>query len=699
MEDLRKRVENGLPLLREVDGALPEALESIVTACTQTDPLARYQTTQEVCAALDRLDDQGQVLPEPRRITWRVVAAAVVLVAGLTSGIAWLLRPAPPPVEHEPVSVLIADFENLTGDPEFSGAVEQALGVGLEKASFVSVFPRTDARALLAQIAPESGGRISSENGQLVAMREAIKVLVSGTINPIARGYRIGVRLRDPTDGKIVASAERSVTGKSDVLKAVGELARDARAALGESKAEIEKAETYTASSLRAVQEYTIAQDFQADYKDQDAIEHYRRASTEDPNFGRAYAGWAYSALKLGRQDEAADAWKKALSLIERMTEREKYRTLGVYYGTMTRDFEKAIENYATLVRLYPADDAGHNNLALAYFSVRNFTKALEEGRLTVRLYPRMTLYRNNVALYAMYASDFATAVAEAARVAQDKPDFYPAYLPLAIAALGEGKLDNARGFYAQMAKTGAAGASVAATGLADIALYVGRDAEAARILEEAIAEDVKTDNQTAMAAKHVVLAEAHLGTGRKAAAVRAARKALEISRSEEIAFPAARILSAAGLAQEADALARELGAQLEPQRRAYGKLIEADVARSRRQTVEALEAIRSAQKLTDLWLGRFMLGRLYVEAGRHAEAVSELDLAQKRRGEATAVFLDDIPSYRYLAALPYWLGRAQEGLGLTPAARASYQAFIGARSSAGKDPLVADARRRIEKL
>ena len=600
--------------------------------------------------------------------------------------------------------MLIADFENLTGDPEFSGAVEQVLGVGLEGASFVSVFPRTDARALLPQIAPESGGRISTENGQLIAMREAIKVLVSGTINPTARGYRIAARLLDPSDGKVVASAERSVTGKSDVLKAVGELARDARVALGESKAEIEKAElekaeTYTASSLRAVQEYTIAQDFQADYKDQDAIEHYRRAATEDPNFGRAYAGWAYSALKLGRKDEAADAWKKALSLIERMTEREKYRTLGVYYGTMTRDFEKAIENYATLVRLYPADDAGHNNLALAYFSVRNFTKALEEGRLTVRLYPRMTLYRNNVALYAMYASDFATAASEAARVAQDKPDFYPAYLPLAIAALGDGKVDNARGFYAQMAKTGVAGASVSATGLADIALYVGQEAEAARILEEGIAEDVKADNQTAMAAKYVALAEAHTGTGRKSAAIRAARKALEISRSEEVAFPAARILIAVGRAQEADALAQELGAQLEPQRRAYGKLIEAGIARSRRQTVEALEALRSAQKLADVWLGRFMLGRLYVEAGRHAEAVSELELAQKRRGEATAVFLDDIPTYRYLVELPYWLGRAQEGLGLVPVAKANYQSFIDARLGTGKDPLVADARQRIEKL
>jgi tetratricopeptide (TPR) repeat protein len=649
-----------------------------------------------LCAALARLDDEGRLLPEPKRITWRVVAAAVVLVAALTGGVAWLLRPAPPPPQHDPVSVLIADFENLTGDREFSGAVEQTLGTGLEASSFVSVYPRTDARAVLAQIAPESGGRLTTENGQLFAMREAIKILVAGTIKPDGAGYRLAMRLLDPADAKVIAAAERRVNRKDDVLKAVGELAGEARRALGEAESEAAEAETYTASSLRAVQEYTLAQDFQADYKDQEAIEHYRRAAAEDPDFGRAYAGWAYSALKLGRRNEAEEAWKKALSLIGRMTEREKYRTLGVYYGTMTRDFDKAIENYSTLVRLYPADDAGHNNLALAYFSIRSFDKALEQGRLTVQLYPRMTLYRNNVALYAMYATDFATAATEAAAVAKDKPDYYPAYLPLAIAALEEGKPDKARGFYEQMVKTGPAGASVAASGLADIALYAGRHSEAVRILDVAIAEDAAAKNETAMASKYIALAEALLGAGRKTPALQAARKALGFSRSEEVAFPAARVFIAAGQAKDAAALALELGQQLEPQRRAYGKLIDAELARSRGQAVEALEGLRAGQKLADVWFGRFMLGRFYVEVGRAAEAVSELDLARTRRGEAAAAFLDDIPTYRYLGELPYWLGRAQEALGLVPAAQANYRTFIEARAGAENDRLVKDAKERM---
>jgi len=40
----------------------------------------------------------------------------------------------------EPVSVLIADFDNQTGDSVFDGSLEQALQIGIESAPFVTTF-------------------------------------------------------------------------------------------------------------------------------------------------------------------------------------------------------------------------------------------------------------------------------------------------------------------------------------------------------------------------------------------------------------------------------------------------------------------------------------------------------------------------------------------------------------------------------
>ena len=93
--------------------------------------------------------------------------------------------------------------------------------------------------------------------------------------------------------------------------------------------------------------------------------------------------------------------------------------------------------------------------------------------------------------------------------------------------------------------------------------------------------------------------------------------------------------------------------------------------------------------------MGRFDLGRAYVALEAFAEAGSELETCLKRRGEATALFLDEVPTYHAFPAVYYYLGRAQEGL-KSPAAAESYKTFVGMKQKSEKDPLVADARHRL---
>ena len=79
--------------------------------------------------------------------------------------------------------------------------------------------------------------------------------------------------------------------------------------------------------------------------------------------------------------------------------------------------------------------------------------------------------------------------------------------------------------------------------------------------------------------------------------------------------------------------------------------------------------------------------------------ALSDLELCLKRRGEATALFLDDVPTWRYMAVLPYWHGRAQQGLGMAEAARQSFEQFLRLESSSTPTPLLVDARTRAAAL
>ena len=83
------------------------------------------------------------------------------------------------------------------------------------------------------------------------------------------------------------------------------------------------------------------------------------------------------------------------------------------------------------------------------------------------------------------------------------------------------------------------------------------------------------------------------------------------------------------------------------------------------------------------------------MELGAFTEADSEFDRCIKRRGEALALFLDEVPTYGYFPPVYYYLGRVREGL-KDPGFAESYKTYTSIRGAAGEDPLLADVRRRI---
>ena len=141
-DELNLRMRETPPPARMKDASIPEALDRIITQCIQPDPEARYATTAELVAEIDKLDENGKPLPMVRRLTRRLTltsALGVVALLGLTW---WLARGPAAPVAHEPISVLIADFNNSVPDKAFGGALEGAIGPLLEGASFITSYDR-----------------------------------------------------------------------------------------------------------------------------------------------------------------------------------------------------------------------------------------------------------------------------------------------------------------------------------------------------------------------------------------------------------------------------------------------------------------------------------------------------------------------------------------------------------------------------
>ena len=678
-------------------------LTPILRKALAKEPGDRYQKVGDLAIAIRKL--QRETSGE-RRLVYRslpVIAATILIIAMILTGFWWFVlrgKVSTPVKGPEPISVLITDFQNQTGDPIFDGTLEHALGIGLEGAPFISIYSRAQARELVNKLDPEAGGRLSSKNAQLLSRREGINIVVSGWIAPSADGYAISAWVLDPVKSERIGEASETIKAKADVLNAAKSLANDLRSDLGDIPPESARAlsiETFTASSLEAMKLYANAQDLAALGRDEEAIPVYHEAIKKDPNLGRAYAGLAVCYRNRREDDEALKYYEKAMSLIDQMTDREKFRTRGGYYF-LNKNYKQAIQEYSALREQYPADSAGDTNLPLALFFTRNMQKALEEGQHAVDRHPGRITPWNNLVWYAMAAGKFDKAEQEVRKIMEFDPKFPDAYVCLALVELEKGRNDKAAEAYQKLAPYGEYEASWASTGLADLALYEGRLNDAKKILEEGIPKALENGFKTSAAHQYTMLAQVLHLQEKKALAVDSADSAVATSKNDSIFYAAAQIYINAGREEKARDLVQVLNGRVQSEPQAYARLIEGELRLAQGNTAEAIKYFQEAQTFVDTWFGHVALGRAYLEGEEYIEAHSEFELCLKRHGETTAIFLNDLPTFSYLPPVHYYLGRAQEALN-SPGAKESYQKFLKIKEKADRDWMVKDARKRFDNL
>ncbi|MDH5241259.1 MAG: tetratricopeptide repeat protein [Gammaproteobacteria bacterium] len=605
--------------------------------------------------------DHADTIVEPlfsRKTDFMVIG---VLSVALIFSLYLNISSGPDAIEDiEPVTILIADFDNQTGDPLFDGSLEQALNLGIEGATFISTYPRTNALTQAREL--ELGDTLAENVARLIAVRQGIGLTLAGSITKAGDEFELRLRAVDPT-GQVVADINADATSRSDVLAAVNSLAADMRKELGDNSLDVKQlasGEAITATSLEAIKDYVTAQDLARASQDEEAITYYKKAIERDPDFARAYSGWGLSAFKIGRNSEAEEQWDKALSLLDRMTERERYRTLGLYYTRVSLNYDNAIENFAKLVEKYPADGAGHNNLSVLYFLTLQFDKAVAESARLIKIYPKTTLYRSNHALNAMWAGDLETAVTAAESVIAEDPAAFKPFIVLAMAALDAGDNEAALSAYQRMAATGPRGKSLADIGVADVALFAGDAKQAETVLLASIEDDRSGDNERGIGVKTIALAETYLAEGKNTEALEALRSVSMDSLEDGLLVPGAIMFAKLGEFDAAKEIADRLGNQLRPQSRAYAKLIGGVIELERERFVPAIDELKAALGFADLWIVHYYLGQAYLAAQYPVEAGAEFDAAYERRGEAMAMFFDDIPTWRYMAPLATWSEKAR---------------------------------------
>ena len=687
----------------QLDPNIPQPLSDMVLKCLATEAADRYQSVGDL--EKDLRDWEGGTLDrtivlaptsvaaapiraESKVGKWIAIAAglAVLVAVGTYGGLRILKKPAGP---VSPMTVIISDFNNHTGDPVFTGTLESALKLALEGASFINAYDRSRMRDLGV---PPITGTFDQSKAQEIAANQGLNVVVSGALDRRGADYLLSLRAIQTVTGKVLANSDETASGKDQVLFAVSKLGTALRKALGDSTSESAQRlsmETLSAASLEAVHEYASGLDATSAGKNDEAIKHLRQAVDLDNNFGMAYTSLASALANAGRRQEADKYIQEALRHIDHMTERERWRTRGNFYR-LKGDDQKCVEEYSGLLEKYPSDTGAYTNLSFCLADLRMLPKAVETEQHAVKILPKRALYRANLAAYAAFAGDFQTAAREAAQLVKMNYDL--AFVTQAYASLGQDQIAQAAEAYNQLAKVNP---SLGATALADLAAYEGRYQEAAGILEKGAGDDLSNrlpakDNA---ADKLSALAYVQFLRAQKGPALDAAKRALELNHAVRTRFVTARVYAAFGESAKAHDLASSLSGeeQLEPQ--AYGRLIEGEIALKNGDGKSAAKLFTEGNALLDTWIGRFDLGRAYLASGDFTQADSEFDLCLRRKGEALSLFLDPVPTYSYFPRLYYYQGQARQGMKSEGFAE-SYKKYLSIREKAGEDPLIAELRR-----
>jgi tetratricopeptide (TPR) repeat protein len=283
--------------------------------------------------------------------------------------------------------LVLADFVNTTGDSIFDETLRAALEINLEESPLLKILEDTQARKQLPFMGRRPDERITNPIAREISIRTGNKAMISGLIATLGTRFAITLQAVNCADESALARSQAEAVDKEHVLGALAEAARTIRERLGESLASIEKLKSprqVTTTSLEAFQAFV--QGGQRWDKSFEAIPFFERAVKLDPDFAVAYVSLAGLYRNVGDPQRAREHSEKAFALSDKVSERERLSIAGHYYKEVTGEWEKAIEVYSKIARLYPGRRHPHNSLGQLYSRLGQLEKAAQEFQEGMRL-------------------------------------------------------------------------------------------------------------------------------------------------------------------------------------------------------------------------------------------------------------------------------------------------------------------------
>lgn len=368
------------------DSRVPRYIETVPTAGYRFIATVTLVENVAVVEPGPTAEDRGTVSRSSKK--W-VLASGVVAFPVAAVG-AFLFFYHGKKVLTEKDTIVLADFDNSTGDPVFDGTLRRGMVVQLDQSPYLSLIPDDQLQQVLRQMGQPADARLTPAIAREICVRTSSAAVLDGSIAPLGSQYVLGLRAKDCQNGKVLAEQQVQTARKEDVLNALDQMAGKFRTQVGESLTTVEKYNTpladATTPSLEALKAFNLGLNKLRAGANPEAIAFLSRAVELDPNFAQAYGVMSVAYANQSEPELAAENSRKAYQLRDRVSERERLRIEATYYQHGTGELEKAVSSYEVLLQTYPRDAYLHDGLGFLYRRLGNHEKAVEELRETLRL-------------------------------------------------------------------------------------------------------------------------------------------------------------------------------------------------------------------------------------------------------------------------------------------------------------------------
>ncbi len=690
----------------------------------------RYASVSDLAADIQRHIEDRPVLASPpgrlyrtrkffrrHRLAALSTAAGAVILA-LSGVTVWSLArdSAARPKLTARDTIVLADFDNQTGDPVFEDTLRQGLSVELQQSPYLVLISDRTVQQTLALMEQPKVARLTPEIAQQVCERTGSAAVLDGSIARVGSQYVLGLRAKDCNTGNILDQQQVVATRREEVLNALSEMSRKFRTRAGESLATVEKhsmpLSEATTPSFEALKAYSTAAKLSLSSGNWDrSIPLLLRAIEIDPNFAMAYAklGFGHAGKESALSAEYAT---KAWLLRDRVSDRERFYIDFTYDRQVTGDLEKAYKTLELWSQTYPRRGAMLANAqdllgGIATQGTGRFERAMEAALDGIAMEPDLPYPYVNLALAQFYTGRFPAAENTIQRATARKvqmPQLLMLQYNLAAQKGDREQMDRIAGSASGNRAVGRWIAHSEALALARSGRLRAARRSSGRAVDLALQEREREAAATFTAARAVW--EALCGNSTEARTT--AMAALEHSTGRDVEYAAGLALALLGSSARSEALSGDLVKRFPEDtfvKFTYVPVLRALASQGKGKfadSVEQLELTRSYELAVNglnfpyLILGglhsAYVRGEALVAGHRYAEAAAEF---QKILDHPGLVGADPIGALAHLQ-----LGRVFALSGDKAKAKAAYQHFLSLWKDADPDvPILKRARAEHDKL